>query len=147
MFIGELQPVKVTLKGVGGSLPIVAKGTLMLRFLDDKGHVREHKISDAYYAPRLRMTLLSPRQWSAQGPKRNNGECVREWLVRGRDSILTFENGRKTVAYDPRSNLPILFTKPGYKQFSAYITSQHITTMEARLRPTALTIKLSVIHI
>lgn len=105
MFVGELQPVRVTLKGVGGNLPIVGKGTLLIRFLDDKGHVREHKISDAYYAPRLKMTLLSPRQWSAQGPKGNNGEPVREWLVRGTDTILTFKNWKEESHIRPNKQL------------------------------------------
>ena len=146
LFIGELEPVhNVTLKGVGGKLPIVGKGTLRLTFLDDKGHVHEHLIYNAYYAPRLKMTLLSPRQWSQQGPIRNNGEPVRSCQVNGNDAILRFEHGIKTVEYDSRSNLPLLFTKPGFKQFDAFITSQHVSAMEARLRPTALTIDNTIL--
>lgn len=91
------------------------------------------------------MTLLSPRQWSNQGPTRNNGENLREWLVRGADTILSFENGTKTVEYDLASNLPILFSKPGYKEFSSWIMSQHLTTNEARIRPTALTMRDAIL--
>ena len=146
LFIGEIESVSnVTLKGVGGKLPIVGKGTLRLTFLDDKGHVHEHLIHNAYYAPRLKMTLLSPRQWSQQGPIRTNGTPVRLCTVNGNDAVLRFEHGVKTVEYDQQSNLPLLFTKPGFKQFDAYITSQHLTAMEARLRPTALTIDHAIL--
>lgn len=123
----------------------MGKGTMRLCFLDDNGHNHEHLIRDAYYAPQLKMTLLSPRQWSNQGTIRNNGEHLREWLVRGEDTILSFENGTKTVEYDPHSNLPILFSKPGYKAFSSWITTQHLSANEARIRPTALTMKDAIL--
>jgi len=68
LFIGQIEPVKgMYLNGIGGRIPIVGRGTLQLVFTDDDGHTTIQKIEGAYYAPRLKLTLLSPKQWSEQG--------------------------------------------------------------------------------
>jgi len=55
---------------------------------------------------------------------------------------LRFERGcTKTVLFDADSNIPLLLTKPGYKNLSTYLMSQHLPANEAKMRPTALTIK------
>ncbi|CAJ1938910.1 unnamed protein product [Cylindrotheca closterium] len=142
LFVGKLTPVKgMKLEGASGSIPIVAKGTLQLVFADDNGHTHQHLIHDAYYAPRLKLTLLSPRQWSKQGPTKRKGmEPIRNFNVCGDTVELRFENNCvRTVPFDSETNLPLLMTKPGYSSFSSHLKSQHITAQEARIRPTALT--------
>ena len=145
MFIGELEPVKgLRLEGATNtSIPIVGRGTLLLTFVDDAGTAHQHKISNAYYAPRLRLTLLSPRQWSNQGPKKGpTAQPVRTTVLCGDNVELRFEkNCIKTVGYDAKLQIPLLMTKPGYKSFSTHLCSQHLTAQEARIRPTAMTIE------
>ena len=51
-FIGKLEPVQSTkLWGIGGTVPIIGKGTMVLHVLDDKGNEQVLKIREAYYAP------------------------------------------------------------------------------------------------
>ena len=102
-------------------------------------------IENSYYAPRLKLTLLSPRQWSLQGPLRRDGSRIRQWTVDGDATVMRFEHGVKTVPYDPKSNLPLLTTKPGFHTFEAHLNSLHLTSMEARLRPTALTMDNAIL--
>ena len=62
-FIGAIKGVKLMkLKGVGGSIPIVGKGTMVLHILDDQGKDQTLKINNAYYAPRLPLRLFCPQQ-------------------------------------------------------------------------------------
>ena len=61
-FIGEIEPVShITLRGVGGKLPVAGKGTFIFNFLDDKGKQQQLKVENAYYVPRLRLRLFSPQ--------------------------------------------------------------------------------------
>ena len=144
MFIGALEPVMgLKLEGATNtSIPIVGRGSLLLTFVDDAGKTHQHKIHNAYYAPRLKLTLLSPRQWSNQGPKKGrSAEPVRTTTLTGDKVELHFEkNCVKTIDYDAQLNIPLLMTKPGYKSFSTHLCSQHLTAREARIRPTALTL-------
>ena len=142
LFIGKLIPVTgIKLRGVGGTLPIKARGTLQMTFVDDRGKTHHHRIENAYYAPKLQLTLLSPRQWSLQGQLRRDGSRIREWTVDGDKTMMRFEFGTKTVPYDPKTNLPILTTKPGFSTFEACLNTMHLTSMEARLRPSSLSIQ------
>jgi Reverse transcriptase (RNA-dependent DNA polymerase)/GAG-pre-integrase domain len=135
-FIGALTPVKgVTLKGVGGTVPVVATGTIVWRFLDDHGHQRQLKIENAFYVPRLPLRLLSPQQWAAQGPTAHDGSTVRKLEVQGYKTILKFATGCKTVYHDQHTNLPLLYSKSGYKSFGAYLTSSSLPTTEAKMYP------------
>ena len=56
------------LRGIGGSVPIAAKDTLKLCFLDDNEQQKKLLVKVAYYAPKLTLRLLSPQQWSKKGP-------------------------------------------------------------------------------
>ena len=58
--VGEIQPIShVTLRGVGGTLPVVGRGTFVFNFLDDHGNEQQLKVEDAYYVPRLKLCLLA----------------------------------------------------------------------------------------
>ena len=73
-FVGKLNKVdNVKLRGVGGTLKIMSKGVMRLRFVDDKGIKQTFDIKDSYYVPGLKLRLLSPQQWSKQGPTSENG--------------------------------------------------------------------------
>jgi len=141
MFIGKIEPVTgVHLHGVGGSIPIIGKGTMRIIFEDDDSNSHEHRIRDAYYAPRLKLTLLSTRQWSNQGPKGRNHQPLRSATFRGDQAILHLENNKvRTIDIeDGEEAIPILETKPGHNAFSTFVMTQHLSANEALLRPTAL---------
>ena len=136
-FVGKLNPVKhVQLRGVGGTIPIIGKGTMILHIKDDKGKDQTLKVHDAYYAPRLPMRLFCPQQWSRQGPIRTNGTYERSETTTGTSTCLKFAGGRKTVHHDEQTGLPIMYTRTDCTEFAHYVQSQRMTTYEARITPT-----------
>ena len=139
-FVGEITPIKnTTLRGVGGTLPVVGKGTFLFNFLDDRGREQQLKVEDAYYVPRLKLRLFSPQQWARQGPVYRDGTYVRGEETRGDTTKLFFRKGTKTIPHDSQTGLPILHSSPRYKDFATYVTTMGLDTFEARLLPTPTT--------
>ena len=108
------------LRGIGGSVPIAAKGTLRLRFLDDNEREQILLVKNAYYAPKLKLRLLSPQQWSKQGPRTPDGKFIRSEETNGNVTILKFRGGTKTIPHNANNNLPILHTLPGIAAYSTF---------------------------
>ena len=136
-FIGKLEPVESTkLRGVGGTIPIIGKGTMILHVMDDQGNKQALKIRDSYYAPRLRMRLFSPQQWSRQGPIQSDGTFGRSETTTGRNTKLNFPGGSITVKHDDRTGLPIMYTKTNTSEFAHFVQTQSMSTYEARITPT-----------
>ena len=135
-FLGELSPVSHTiLRGVSGDLPVVAKGTVVFTVIDDFGRKQDIKVHDAHYVPRLPLRLLSPQQWSAQGPRLPNGKFARYETTDGTRTTLHFPGSSITVAHDLSTNLPLLSTSPGYSEFSRFVTTSSLSTTEAARFP------------
>ena len=59
----------------------------------------------------------------------------------GDTTVLQFEEGKRTVKHGTKTGLPLLYTKPGHKSFSAYVTSQQIPTYKAQLWPNDIAIQ------
>ena len=141
-FVGELEPVTATtLQGVGGNLPVVGKGTMIFNFVDDEGETQQLQVRDAFYVPRLKMRLLSPQQWSKQGPTDRFGKPERGINTTGTATTLYFGKRRKTVTHDKNNNLPLLHSAPGFQEFAHFVTSQRLTSAAARIRPTPTTLQ------
>lgn len=135
-FIGTLTPVTNTiLRGVSGDLPVVARGTAVFTVIDDSGNQQGIIIHDAHYVPRLKLRLLSPQQWSSQGPRNPNGQFARCEITNGDNTTLIFPGGRITVPHDISTNLPLLSTSPGYSEFSRYVATGNMSTTEAENFP------------
>ena len=146
-FVGKIKPISnVTLRGVGGTLPVVGRGTFIFNFLDDHGKEQQLKVEDAYYVPRLKLRLFSPQQWSLQGPQYCDGTYVRGETTRGNITKLFFKGGTKTVKHDQKTGLPILHSSPNCKEFGTYMTTLGLTTLEARIHPTASTLAEDMIN-
>ena len=136
----------MSLRGVGGKLPVAGKGTFVFNFLDDKGKTQQLKVENAYYVPRLRLRLFSPQQWSLQGPTYRGGTHVRGEITRGNVTTLFFKGGTKTIPHDPGTGLPLMHSAPGYQEFAHYVTTMHLKTYEARLFPTPNTFEESLLE-
>ena len=131
-FVGKLDSVKdVRLRGVGGTIPIIGRGTMVLHITDDKGKEQTLKVHDAYYAPRLPMRLFCPQQWSRQGPICNDGSYERSETTTGWSTRLKFAGGRKTIPHDERTGLPIMYTQTDRSEFAHYIQTQQMSTYKA----------------
>lgn len=139
LFIGQIEPVRgLYLNGIGGRIPIVGRGTLQLVH----GETTTQRVEGAYYAPRLKLILLSPKQWSKQGGRTKHGKLKHSFRLDGDNVELIFEHRRdklrtKMIEHDMETNIPLLMTKPGNKSFSAHLMSLHLSAHEACIRPNA----------
>lgn len=106
------------LKDIGGSIPIVTKGILKLRFLDNNEQEKNLLIRYVYYAPKLTLCYLSPQQWSKKGPQKLNEKIVYSEETSGNVTILKLKDGTKTIARNTKNNIPILHTLPGFSSFN-----------------------------
>ena len=109
---------------------------MVLHITDDKGKGQVLKIRDAYYAPRLRMRLFSPQQWSRQGPIQTDGTFGRWESTNRCTTTLTFPGGTKTVTHDNKTGLPLMYTKANPGEFAHFVQTQSINTYEARITST-----------
>ena len=82
------------------------------------------------------MKLLSPQQWSAQGPVDQKGQYKRYKTTSGNATILHFPGGCKTITHDAKLGLPIMYTLEDIKPFTNYTTMQHLLPCEARFQRT-----------
>ena len=114
-FITEITPLSnVRVKGVGGFLKVIGKGTVRWKIEDDEGKYHDIIIKDALYIPGLSFCLLCPQQWSKQAkddfPRKHgtwcatdDDECVLQWEQR---------KYTRTIKYDPITNTPKIYTIP-----------------------------------
>ena len=126
----------MSVKGVGGNIPIVGKGTIRWWIITDSGDRHPITIHNAYYAPRLQLHLLCPQQWAQQGKRNYLGYSMRETRIAGNTTKLIWATGSKTVKHDPTNNLPIMYSAAGYESFESYAAQITIKTYEARMIPT-----------
>ena len=136
-FLGPLQPVEdMSVRGVGGNIPIVAKGTIRWWIDDDNGNKVSLTIRDAYYAPRLKLRLLCPQQWAKQGKRNYLGDTTRETIIQDNSTTLKWLTGTKTVIHNKINNLPIMQSAMGYDSFESFAANISIKTYEERWKPT-----------
>ena len=110
-----------------GTHDIVGTGTVKYTVLDDNGNPRNIIIHDAIHVPSLEIRLISVQQWAQQ-----NKDPLAGGHILSKHLLLRWDGYNKTVPYNCNSNLPILYTVPGGKRATAYI-SKHIHTYAYKL--------------
>jgi hypothetical protein len=120
--VGEPVPIKANVKGFGGSYtPVTHRVTIKWTIEDDSGMRHTITLPNSYYAPHGER-LLAPQHW-AQVAKDNypsvNGTCC---LTTDKSVILYWSQRRytRTVPLDPKSNIGIMRSAPGFQRFSAF---------------------------
>ena len=63
-FVAELQPVRRQIKGIGGTLGDVQKGTITWWIEDDNGCPHKITLPGSLYIPTSPSRLLSPQHWA-----------------------------------------------------------------------------------
>ena len=120
--VGHPVPIRAYVKGFGGNpTPVTHKVTIRWCIEDDQGRRHYIELPNSYYSP-TGEKLLCPQQWS-QIAKDNyptpDGTCC---LTTG-SSIKLFWNQRKyckTVPLDPKSNVGVMRSAPGYDHFKSF---------------------------
>jgi len=105
--------------GIGDGLEIKGRGTFVFLLADDDGKVQTINIPNSLYLPGLRQCLLSPQHWAQEAKDGQTWmgnfecECVLNW----------HGGGKKTVPFDPSTNMPIFTTAPLSRAYRAFATT------------------------
>ena len=118
-FVGPVVETSIAIRGYHGkSRRTVKKGTIKWLFEDDDGRSHCHMIKDSLFDPDAPSRILSPQHWArSKNDKRGTGEETLQ------DSTVLFWNQRqfrRTIPLDPRANVPILTTSPGFTAYAAF---------------------------
>jgi hypothetical protein len=79
-FVGDLQPVRRQIRGIGGTLGDVQKGSIIWWIEDDDGCPHKIILPGSLYIPTLPSRLLSPQHWAQvahdEYPIPNGTHCI-----------------------------------------------------------------------
>jgi len=104
-----LTPVKkIKINGIGSGLPVEGSGLLKWPLRDDNNNEVDLYIQKCSICPKSSHGTLCPQQIAQQTKKPQEG-----FNALGQHGILTFDGFCKTVPYDVRSQLPIMYTVDG----------------------------------
>jgi hypothetical protein len=122
----DLQPTSNNvLNGIGSGLHIEGIGTLCWKLTTDNGDEISLQISDSLYVPSALMCLLSPQTITQQTNNLNDG-----FNAKGPHGIFTFAGFTKTIHYNSKNNLPILFTSTDLSPSTTVQTLLHTSLLQ-----------------
>jgi hypothetical protein len=105
--------------GIGDGLEIKRKGTFVFSLMDNNRKVHTIKIPNSLYLLGLRQCLLSPQHWAQETRDEQTWmgnfecKCVLNW----------HEGGKKTVLFDPTTNMSIFTMAPLFRAYRAFATT------------------------
>ena len=119
-----LSPINRKIKGIGGSLGNIQRGTLRWTIEDDLGRKHDLQIPNSLYVPDSPSRLLSPQHWAQEARDVKPHPRGTWWCATYGDKLVLQWDQRKftrTIAIDgSTSNIATLYTAPSYKHFEAY---------------------------
>ena len=124
-FIGDLKPINTKLKGLGGSLSDIKRGTIKWTIQDDNGLKHDLLLPNSLFVRESPSKLLSPQHW-AQVSQDNSPIPRGTWCATYGDKVVLHWGQRKfkkTIKLDKSTgNVATIYTAPGYDKFEAYCT-------------------------
>lgn len=121
-FVGELLPVRTTIKWRMGQIIATLKGTVHWRIQDDEGKVHVHSIPDTYFTPGVISRLLSSQHWdqvASDNFPRRRSTCCHTYD----DEVELCWGQRKfqrTVKLSTSNNVANFRSAPGYENFKTF---------------------------
>jgi hypothetical protein len=115
----SLKPMSnIKINGIASGLQVAGIGLLKWSIRDDDNNEINLYIRDALYVPQAPMGLLCPQQIAQQTQKLGDGfKALRTY------GIFTFNGFSRTVNYDTRSRLAILYTIGGVSAYTAEVNT------------------------
>jgi hypothetical protein len=103
-FITYYPVTDQVISGISSGLKVEGRSTLRWIIRDDNGNDVILHVSDALHVPKIPLCLLCPQQIAQQTGKSNDG-----FLAGGVNGVFTFDGFVRTVPYNGRNGLPLLF--------------------------------------
>jgi hypothetical protein len=107
------------INGIGEGLAVKGKGMFKFLLEDNNGKTHTIKIPNSLYLPGLKQCLLLPQHWAQEA---GDGQT---WMGNfERECVLNWHGGgKKTVFFDPSTNMPIFTTAPSSHAYHAFATT------------------------
>jgi hypothetical protein len=104
---------------IGKGLAIKGKGTFKFSLEDNNRKTHTIKIPNSLYLPGLKQCLILPQHWAQEA---GDGQT---WMGNfERECVLNWHGGgKKTVFFDPSTNMPIFTTAPSSRAYCAFATT------------------------
>ena len=122
-FISLEKVQHLSIAGIGSGLSIEGVGILRWTINDDDGNAIVLHVQDALYVPKVPMCLLCPQQIAQQTAKGNDG-----FHAEAKFGRLTYDGFTRTIPYNGRNGLPIVFTARNVFGPSALFSSTSVTS-------------------
>jgi hypothetical protein len=103
-FITYYPVTDQVISGISSGLKVEGRSTLRWIIRDDNGNDVILHVSDALHVPKIPLCLLCPQQIAQQTGKSNDG-----FLAGGVNGVVTYDGFVRTVPYNGRNGLPLLF--------------------------------------
>lgn len=101
-----MEPIKnQSISGIRSGLQVEGRCTLCWTINNDDGNAIVLHVNNALYVPKVPLCLLCPQQVAKQTGKDSNG-----FLTGGCHGILTFNGFTRTIYYNGRYGLLLVFT-------------------------------------
>ena len=129
-FVGELVESTLRIKGFGGTIsPLIKKGTLQWKCVDDTGTKHKFLIPNSYYAPSGKFRLLSPQHWAQYQRNQNRKESTGSYdiIILGKVDKKEFT---RNVPLRPIDNVATFKLAPGYNQYHQFCAAAEFHTWD-----------------
>jgi hypothetical protein len=123
-------PHDCALSGIG-SARITHRGTIKWTVLTDAGQPAVIEDRNAYFSEQAPYRLLAPHGWQKtmhqkhleSGASEGGDQVTMMLLNNAQGYVLSWDRGRKqvTAALDETTNLPTIYSAPGYSDFNAFM--------------------------
>jgi hypothetical protein len=122
-FIGRPKWTNARIKGISGTkVPATYISMVKWTFEDDYGRCHDLILPGTYFSSEVPGWILSLQHW-AQTANNNSPRARGTYLATYNDCIELYWNQKKfkkTVPYDPSSNVATMQSAPGFRHFYAY---------------------------
>jgi hypothetical protein len=104
--------------GINSGLDITGQGTFQFNIINNDGKLHAIKIPNSLYLPNLKRCLLSPQHWVQEAGGKQT------WMGNCRDNcVLNWRGGKKTVPFQPMTNVPVFYTASSSRSYCAFTTT------------------------
>jgi hypothetical protein len=108
--------------GINSGLDIAGQCIFKFNITNNDGKIHAIIIPNSLYVPNLKRCLLLPQHWVQEAGDEQT------WMGNYRDScVLNCRGGKKTVPFQPTTNVPVFYTAPSSRSYRAFAATFEAT--------------------